>query len=263
MRDYPNLDILLGNYMAARIGKVFIVGAGPGDPDLLTLKALRMIEQAETIVYDRLVAPEILALASPEARLIYAGKHGGDQETMQEWIFEHLVEFARSGQRVVRLKGGDPCVFGRGAEEYRRLREAGIEAELIPGVSSAIAVPEQAGIPVTFRGVARGFAVVTGHCRAGDAIDWNDYARVDTLVILMGVAERAAIAQALIEAGRDAREPVAFIERGATPEERIVCASLSEVAREEVEVASPAVFVVGQVVALRSEIEASAALAAA
>ncbi len=238
-------------------GKVYLVGAGPGDPDLLTVKARRIIEQADSVVYDRLVAPEILAVVNPAAELIYAGKHEGEQETVQAWIIEKLAEQAAAGRLVVRLKGGDPCVFGRGAEELLTLRERGIEAELVPGLSSAVAVPELAGIPVTLRGVSRGFAVVTGHCGSGDSTDWASYARIDTLVILMGVAHRDSIAQVLIAAGRDPQEPVALIERGSTPEERVVPSTLDDVARGSVKVEAPAVLVVGRVVNLRSELLAA------
>jgi len=237
--------------------RVYVVGAGPGDPELLTVKARRILKEAEVVVYDRLVAPEILAVANPAADLVYAGKREGEQETVQAWILEKLVEQANAGRLVVRLKGGDPCVFGRGGEEVRRLRELGVESELVPGLSSAIAVPELAGIPVTFRGVSRGFAVVTGHCPSNDSPDWASYARIDTLVILMGVGRRDSIALALIAAGRDPEEPVAFVERGSTPEERVTISTLEEVARGNVQAEAPAVFVVGRVVNLRCELLAA------
>ena len=235
-------------------GKVYLVGAGPGDPDLLTVKALRVLRAAEVVLYDRLVAPEILAEAGPDAILIYAGKHGGEQDLVQPWIVEQMVGHARGGRTVVRLKGGDPCVFGRGGEEWQALAEEGIEVEIVPGVSSAIAVPEAAGIPLTFRGVARSFAVVTGQNRHGEETKWADFAAVDTLVILMGVGPRAEIAAALLDAGREATEPAAFIERGTTPEERVVVTTLGEVAAGATTVEAPAVFVVGEVVRVREEL---------
>jgi siroheme synthase len=163
---------------------------------------------------------------------------------------------------VVRLKGGDPCVFGRGGEEWQALRAEGVEVELVPGISSAVSVAGLAGIPVTFRGISRGFAVVTGHCQNPAETDWSRYAGVDTLVILMGVKCRAAIAARLIEAGRPPEEPVAFIEKGTTPEERVICSTLAEVAAGAVEVATPALFVVGSVVELRKELVGEALLRA-
>jgi len=235
-------------------GKVYLVGAGPGDPDLLTVKARRVLRAADVILYDRLVAPEVLAEARPDAKLLYAGKRAGEQESVQQWIIEQMLHHARRGRIVVHLKGGDPCVFGRGGEEWRTLRERGIEVELVPGLTSAISLPGLAGIPVTFRGVSRAFAVVTGHCQRGSDIDWSRYAGIDTLVILMGVARRARIARALIAAGRPAQEPVAFIERGATAGERIITSSLGAVADGLADVTPPAVFVVGAVVRLRREL---------
>ena len=233
-------------------GKVWLVGAGPGDPELLTLKALRALEAADVVLYDRLVSDEILALANPSSELLYAGKVQGQQDEIQEFIFRMLVDYAKSGKRVVRLKGGDPLVFGRGAEEWQCLNDAGIEVEIVPGISSAVAVPGMVGIPVTYRGVADGFAVITGHLRSeGEEVDWSKYARVDTLVILMGVATRAAIAAELIRHGRPSEQPVAFVERGSTERERVVLSTLGAVARGEVEVSNPAVFVAGEVVGIR------------
>ena len=235
-------------------GKVYLVGAGPGDPELLTVKAQRVLRDAGVILFDRLVTPEILAEANPDALLLYAGKQAGEQEVVQPWIIEQMVLHARQGKTVVRLKGGDPCVFGRGGEEWRALVEQDVEVEIVPGLSSAVSVPESAGIPLTFRGVARAFAVITGQCRQGEEIDWGSFAAVDTLVILMGVAARARIAQALIDAGRSPDEPVAFIERGTTRDERVITGTLGEVSDGAVEVDSPAVFVIGEVVRLREEL---------
>lgn len=236
------------------MGKVYLVGAGPGDPELLTLKAVRALQEADVILYDRLVGPEVLTFAAPQAERIYVGKEAGEQHLVQEQIMALLVAYARQGKTVVRLKGGDPLVFGRGGEEWQVLRERGVTVELIPGISSAVAVPGRAGIPLTFRGMATAFAVVTGHCQKGRSQDWSRYAGIDTLVILMGVTQRASIAQALIEAGRPPEEPVAFIERGTTPQERVVVTTLAAVAHGRVDVRSPAVFVVGQVVKLREKL---------
>ena len=235
-------------------GKVFIVGAGPGDPVLLSLKAARVLSECEVVLYDRLVAPAILELVRPGAELIYVGKHEGEQQRVQTQIFDLLLKHALEGKTVVRLKGGDPLVFGRGAEEWAVVRERGIEVELVPGVSSAIAVPGIAGIPLTFRDVSQGFAVLTGHCSAGLAMNWGAYADIDTLVVLMGVKHRAFIAQSLIAAGREPDEPVAFVERGATPEQNVVVATLRDVASGQVTVQNPAVMVIGQVVKVREKL---------
>jgi len=248
--------------MMLSIPKVLLVGAGPGDPGLLTLRAARALKEAEVVLYDRLVSAEVLAMANPEAEFLYAGKNDGEQERMQEWINAEMLSQALAGKRVVRLKGGDALIFGRGGEEWRFLAEHGVEVEEIPGLSSALAVPGGAGIPLTFRGLSRGFAVITGHCEQGATADWRRYAAVDTLVILMGVRRRAEIAAAMIEAGREANEPVAFIERGSTDRERVVIATLGEVAGGGVDVESPAVFVVGEVVRLRPSLLPECAAAA-
>ena len=236
------------------MSKVYLMGAGPGDPELLTVKALRILRAADVVLYDRLVSPEVLALANPAAELVYVGKHEGEQESTQQLIFELMLEYARKGRTVARLKGGDPCVFGRAGEEWLSLARNGIEVEVVPGVSSALAAPELAGVPLTYRGLSRGFAVVAGHCAGAGGVDWRDYARVDTLVILMGVQERANIARELIRAGRRADEPAVFVERSSTPEERVVDTTLGSVAAGTVEIEAPAVFVIGAVAALRAEL---------
>lgn len=237
-------------------GKLYLIGAGPGDPDLLTLKAARILGECDVVLYDRLVSQAVLRLARPDAELIYVGKHEGQQDCGQARIFDLIRDHADAGRAVARLKGGDPLIFGRGAEEWRVALEHGIEVELIPGISSALAVPGLAGIPLTYRGVAQSFAVVTAHCREGQTQNWSSYAGIDTLVVLMGVDNRTFIAQSLIAAGRSADEPVAFIERGTLPEERVVESSLGAVAAGAVEVQSPAVFVIGQVVPLRRVLSA-------
>jgi uroporphyrin-III C-methyltransferase len=239
----------------ATLGTVFIVGAGPGDPELLTLKAMRALERADVVLYDRLVASGILELIPANVQRVYVGKGHGDQDLLQPEIMTQLEGFARQGLNVVRLKGGDPFVFGRGAEEWAYLQARGIRVEVIPGISSSLAVPALAGIPLTFRAVARAFVVVTGH-RAidpdtGTTTNWCDYVHVDTLVILMGVGERTSIASELIEAGRSATQPCAFVERGSTPQERVVISSLQAVADGLSEVNAPAVWVIGDVVRLR------------
>jgi len=233
------------------VGKLFLIGAGPGDAELLTVKAARVLGECDVVLYDRLTTPEVLALARPDAQLIYVGKHDGEQEREQARIFALILQHAKAGRSVARLKGGDPLVFGRGAEEWELALENGIPVELIPGLSSAIAVPGLAGIPLTFREVSRSFAVVTGHWKTGTNMDWTPYARVDTLVILMGTKQRVLIATSLIEAGRAASEPVAFVEQGSMVEQRVVETDLGTVAKGQVEVNGPAVMVVGEVVRQR------------
>jgi uroporphyrin-III C-methyltransferase len=233
------------------VGKVYLIGAGPGNPELLTLQAVRVLSECDVVLYDRLVNPEILTHARSGAELIFVGKHEGEQDRVQAEIFDLIRDRALAGFTVGRLKGGDPLVFGRGAEEWSLAVQHGIEAELIPGVTSAISVPGLAGIPLTYRNVSAGFAVVTGHCHEGITQEWEKYAKIDTLVILMGVKNRSFIAKSLIDAGRDADQPVAFIERGATPEERVVESDLKSVAAGQVDVTNPAVFVIGEVVRLR------------
>ncbi len=235
-------------------GKLYLIGAGPGDPELLTVKAARVLSECDVILYDRLVSKDVLHLARSDVELIYVGKHEGEQDHTQDKIFDLIRHHALAGRTVGRLKGGDPLVFGRGAEEWALAVEHGVEVELVPGISSAVAVPGLAGIPLTFRGIAQSFAVVTAHCREGRTEQWSKYAGVDTLVVLMGVNNREFIAQALISAGRDPDQPVAFVERGTLPEEAIVESTLGQVAAGLVEVQSPAVLVIGQVVRLRAKL---------
>lgn len=235
------------------MGKVFLVGAGPGDPDLLTVKALRILERAEVVVYDRLVSAAVLSLAA-HALLIDGGKRRGEQESIQSEINRTLVQHARAGCNVVRLKAGDPMIFARGAEEWEYLLVHGIEVEVVPGISAALAVPSLAGIPPTCRGIAASFAVIAGHRENLVRTAWSQYAQLDTLIVLMGVENREYIADSLIRAGRPASQPVAFIENGTTPEERVVEATLSEVAAGQVDVESPAIFMIGDVVRLRSRL---------
>jgi uroporphyrin-III C-methyltransferase len=209
------------------------------------------------VLHDRLVSREILAMARPDAEVINVGKHEGEQEHTQTRILDLIRAHTLAGKTVGRLKGGDPLVFGRGAEEWAFALRLGIEVELVPGVSSAVALPGLAGIPLTYRKISQSFAVVTGHCHQGRALEWQRYSAVDTLVVLMGVQNRAFIAQSLLAAGRKATEPVAFIERGTIPGETIVETTLGEVAQGRVDVNSPAVFVIGEVVRLRSELAAT------
>lgn len=236
---------------------IYLVGGGPGDPDLLTVKALRVLRSADVVLYDRLISAEVLACVNPRAEFVDVGKEEGQQCEVQRRIVPLLIEYSRRYRSVVRLKSGDPMVFARGGEELAELIEAGCDVEVVPGISSALAAPELAGIPLTYRGVARSFAIVTGHGREGVLQDWSAYAGVDTLIVLMGVGHRRAIAEALIRAGRPADQPVAFIERASTPTERRVYGTLAEAGSLDVE--APAVWVIGEVVALAAGARTEAA----
>lgn len=229
---------------------VYLVGAGPGDPGLMTCRGAALLASAQVVVHDRLGVARLTGLASPEAELIDVGKRPGSPVDQGD-INRILVESGRSGRRVVRLKGGDPFVFGRGGEEAAALEAAGIPYEVIPGVSAAIAAPAYAGVPLTHRGVATGFTVVTGHMASGGSsgVDWEALARSDhTLVILMGVAERAAIAKKLISAGRDAGLPAMVVQHGTLPSQTVVRTTLGGLGACPVE--PPATIVVGAVAAL-------------
>ncbi|QID33684.1 uroporphyrinogen-III C-methyltransferase [Pampinifervens florentissimum] len=236
------------------MGKVYLVGAGPGDIELLTLKAYRLVRSADVILYDRLVNPEVLLLAKPDCELVYVGKEDGKHTIEQEKINELLLQYAHTREIVVRLKGGDPFVFGRGGEETLFLAQHGIDFEIVPGISSAIAVPAYAGIPLTFRGISSSFAVITGHedpKKKNSSIDWESLKGINTLVFLMAVSNRQEIARRLIEVGREPDEPTAFIEKGTTSEQRVVITNLGELSENPPEVKPPAVMVVGKVVGLR------------
>lgn len=235
-------------------GRVDLVGAGPGDPGLLTLNALRALQAADVVYYDRLVSAEILALARREAQLVPVGKTAGHHTVPQDVINDQLVAAARAGQHVVRLKGGDPFVFGRGGEEMERLAAAGIPYAVVPGVTAAVACGAYAGIPLTHREHARGVRFVTAHSRASaDLVDWAGLAATrDTLALYMGVASVERIETELLRHGRDASTPVAFVENGTRADQRVVVGSLRGVAalatREQIR--SPALLVVGAVAEL-------------
>lgn len=239
-------------------GAVYLVGAGPGDPELITVKGLKRLQQADVIIYDRLANPALLAEAPPHARRVYAGKHPGRPALRQEEINALLVRHARAGRIVVRLKGGDPFVFGRGGEEALACAAAGVPCEVIPGITSPVAVPGRAGIPLTHREVSGCFAVVTGHCVAEDRIDWQALARIDTLVVLMGRERLAEIAILLQRHGRAPQTPAAVIERGTLPEERVLVGTLADIAAraDEANLGSPATVVIGEVVRLRERLGA-------
>jgi uroporphyrinogen III methyltransferase / synthase len=242
-----------------RIGTVALVGAGPGEPGLITVRGLELLRRAQVVVYDRLVDPRLLDEA-PRARRIFAGKASGNHALPQERINALLIMHARRGRRVVRLKGGDPFVFGRGGEEADALARARIPFEVVPGVSSAIAAPAYAGIPVTHRGVASSFTVVTGHGSAEpeSGVDWARLARsADTLVVLMGVESLPRIACELIAHGRAATTPVALVRWGTTSAQETLTGTLRDIAARaaRARLEPPVVIVIGDVVALRDRIQ--------
>lgn len=240
-------------------GKVTLVGAGPGDPGLLTVKGLRALEQAEVVVYDRLVSPAVLALIPPEARRIDVGKEASRHPVPQDRINQILLEEARAGHNVVRLKGGDPFVFGRGGEELETLARGGVEFAEVPGVTSAIAAAAYGGVPVTHRDYASSLHIITGHAREGAelSIDFEALVRAGgTLVFLMGVTALPAIVKGLLEAGMAPDTPAAMVERGTLPGQRRCGASLENLPGRAAEmgICSPALIIVGGVCALAEEL---------
>ena len=240
-------------------GFVSLVGAGPGDPELMTVKGLRRVQDAEVVAYDRLVNPKLLQECRADAELIYVGKHGVQPSYSQEAISALLVQKAQLGRNVVRLKGGDPFIFGRGGEEALALRDANIPFEVVPGISSAVAAPAYAGIPVTHRRVAASVAIVAGHedpAKGESGHDWPALAGVDTLVILMGVGRLEAITGELVEAGRSSDTPAAMVRWGTTDEQETVEGTLATIALSvrEAGLRAPATLIVGEVVRLRSEL---------
>ncbi len=241
-------------------GKVYLVGSGPGDPELLTLKARRLIDSADVVVYDQLPGKMILDSIPAGTERIDAGKHAGDHTLRQDEINTVIIEKAREGKNVVRLKGGDPYMFGRGGEEAQELIEAGIEFEVVPGITSAIAAPAYAGIPVTHRDHASMVTFITGHedpTKEESALDWETLAKFDgTIVIFMGVKMLERNVSELIKNGKDPQTPVALIERGTRPDQRVTIGVLENIASiaQEKKVKAPAITVIGNVVKLHDEL---------
>jgi uroporphyrin-III C-methyltransferase len=228
-----------------------LVGAGPGDPELITLKGARALSEADVVVYDRLAPPALLNLAPEAAERVYVGKEPGRPAMPQDEISRLIVERALSGSTVVRLKGGDPFVFGRGREEVLACAAAGVACEVVPGISAAIAAPAAAGIPVTHRGLARSFTVVTGSTAHGHGVDLSAVATsADTLAVLMAAGRLATTCETLIAAGRPADEPAAIVQWAWTPEQRTVIGTLDDLPAlaEAVSIGPPATLVVGAVV---------------
>jgi uroporphyrinogen III methyltransferase/synthase len=241
-------------------GRVYLVGAGPGDPGLITVRGLEVIRRAEVLVHDRLVHPALIDEAPASARRIYAGKQAGAHCLPQKRINALLVEHARRGRVVVRLKGGDPFVFGRGGEEALALAAAGIPFEIVPGVSAAVAVPAYAGIPVTHRGIGSSIAVVTGHedpDKGAAAVDWSRLATaVDTLVVLMGGRGLPRIVAALLAHGRAPATPAALVRWGTTAAQQTVVGTLADIVERATaaRLEPPVLIVIGEVVRLREHL---------
>lgn len=238
-------------------GKVYLVGAGPGDPELMTLKGNKVLREAQVVIYDFLANPDLLEEVSPSAELIYVGKKGGDHTLPQEEINQLLLKKAREGKIVVRLKGGDPFIFGRGGEEAEELARAGIPYEIVPGVTSAVAVPAYAGIPLTHRRYNTSVAFITGHedpTKGESKTNWAGLAAgAETLVFLMGVKNLSLITRQLLAHGRPAETPAALIRWGTTPRQQTVVGTLGTIveAAKAARLGPPSILVVGQVVSLR------------
>ena len=244
--------------------KVYIIGAGPGDPGLITVRAVEILRKADVVLYDRLVNPILLGYAPPSAECIYVGKDRGTPgRGRQKHIHDELIRYASKGKLVVRLKGGDPFVFGRGGEEALALAEAGIGFEVVPGISSAIAAAEAAHIPVTHRGISAGFAVFAGQEAEdsnGDRIPWKAAANIPTAVFLMGVERLPLIVTRLVDEGKDPSTPIAIISNGTLPHQQLVVGTLSNIVERAHGVVSPAAIVVGEVVKIREQLGAFATM---
>jgi uroporphyrin-III C-methyltransferase len=234
-------------------GKVYLIGAGPGDVELLTLKAVRALGCADVALVDDLVNRDVLRLLRPGVRVIGVGKRGGCRSTPQPFIERCMVRYARQGKCVARIKGGDPFVFGRGGEEFEALRAAGVEVEVVAGLTAGIGVPAAIGIPVTHRDDSHGVTFITGHPRAGRKIDWSALVQSGTtLVMYMGIANLAQSAAALLEAGMASGTPTAVIQNGTLPNERSLVTCLGDVVADvaAARMGSPAIVVIGKVVRL-------------
>jgi len=240
------------------MGKVHLTGAGPGDIELLTIKALRVIKEADVIIYDRLANPDILQEAKNGCEFVYVGKEDGRHIVPQDDINEVIYQNALKHENVVRLKGGDPFVFGRGGEEALYLKERGIDFDVIPGITSAISAPAYAGIPVTHRGVSVSFRVVTGHespNKRESQIPWETFKTDDTIVFLMGLHNLPKISKKLMEIGKPKDYPCAVISKGTTKDQSVVVGTLENIVTKTKDVPTPALIVVGRVVELREQLQ--------
>jgi uroporphyrin-III C-methyltransferase len=240
------------------MGKVYLTGAGPGDIELLTIKALLVIKDADVIIYDRLANPDILKHAKDGCEFVYVGKEDGRHIMPQDDINEVIYQNALKYEKVVRLKGGDPFVFGRGGEEAQYLYERNIKFDIIPGITSAISAPAYAGIPVTHRGVAVSFRVVTGHespNKKESQIPWENFKTNDTIIFLMGLHNLAKISKKLQEVGKPADYPCAVISKGTTNEQSVVVGTLGDIVTKAKDAQTPALIIVGEVVKLREQLK--------
>ena len=256
LSDSPMPDIQIDGMPEFAPGWVWLAGAGPGDPGLLTLHAVNALKQADKVVYDALVSEDILSLVRPDAELFYAGKRGGKPSWNQQDITDKLIELAQDGHRVLRLKGGDPFVFGRGAEEAQALVAADIPFRMIPGISAGVGGLGYAGIPATHRDVNHAVTFVTGHLAGkgqAELLDWASIAKASpVIVIYMAMSRLAVIAELLMQAGRSADEPVAIVTHATTPRQRIATGRLAEAAKlaEQHNLEPPSIIVIGEVVNL-------------
>ncbi len=239
------------------MSKVYLTGAGPGDIELMTVKALRLVQNADVVIYDRLANPEILKEVKENTELIFVGKEKGNHRVPQDEINEIIYQCALKYENVVRLKGGDPFVFGRGGEEALYLKERNIKFEIIPGVTSAISVPAYAGIPVTNRGITPSFRVVTGHRKSSDNIaniNWSSFIEDETIVFLMGLHNIKLIVTKLLEVGKRKDYPCAIISNGTTKNQKVISGTLEDIVSKSKKAQSPAIIIVGEVVNLRDEL---------
>lgn len=238
--------------------KVYLTGAGPGDIELLTVKALKVIQNADVIIYDKLANPEILKEAKKDANTIFVGKEKGFHKVPQDEINEIIYQCALKYKTVVRLKGGDPFVFGRGGEEALYLKERNIKFEIIPGVTSAISVPAYAGIPVTNRGITPSFRVVTGHRKSSDNIadiNWKSFIEDETIIFLMGLHNISLIVTKLLEVGKSKDYPCAIISNGTTNKQKVIIGTLEDIVYKSKDAVSPSIIIIGEVVKLREQLK--------
>ncbi|WP_188013332.1 siroheme synthase CysG [Photobacterium damselae] len=255
--EQAKAELITLSHQSNPVGHVSLVGAGPGDPDLLTLKALQQMQQADVVLYDQLVSPQILELVRRDAQLVSVGKKAGCHSVPQKQTNQLLVEFALQGKKVVRLKGGDPFIFGRGGEELEVLVEHGIEFDVVPGITAAAGATSYAGIPLTHRDYAQSAMFITGHLKQEqDDLDWSTLARGrQTLVIYMGLLKSSYIQQQLLAYGRPSHTPIAIIERGTQAEQKVLVGQLSQLSELAKQAQSPSLIVIGEVVALQSKLQ--------
>lgn len=234
------------------MSKVYLVGAGPGDPELIAVRGYRLLQSADVILHDRLVSPQLVAAARPDAKIINVGKSPAKRRFPQAEINRILIEEAQRNHTVVRLKGGDPFVFGLGGDECLALIEAGIPFEIVPGISSVMAVPAYAGIPVTHRGLASSLTVLSGHSL--DGAEWQQLPKMGTIVVLMGVKKLARIVEIALRF-RSAETPAALIQSGTTPNQTVIEGTLATIVAQSAQIKPPAIIIIGEVVALRDLIQ--------